>query len=93
MPAINEHAIPIYLQVAQTIRRRITEGIYRPGDLIPPAKKLEKDFEVSDITIRKALDILVREKIVARRRGMLVAISASCLMLPPANPFNLKSMF
>ena len=69
MLKMDESNIPIYIQLSQTIRRRIMEGQYQPGDLIPMAKELEKAFGVSDITIRKALDILVLDGIIVRRRG------------------------
>jgi GntR family transcriptional regulator len=63
-------AVPIFIQVAETIKSRIHKGQYRPGDLIPPAKVLEEEFNVSNITIRKALDLLARESYTVSRRGV-----------------------
>jgi GntR family transcriptional regulator len=65
-----QKAIPFYLRVAQTIWRRIMEELYQPGKLLPPARELENDFGVSDITIRHALDLLVKEGTIARKRGI-----------------------
>jgi DNA-binding GntR family transcriptional regulator len=65
-----ESAIPFYLQIAETIRSRILEGYYTPGDLIPSYQELEKEFNVSNITIRKAIEILVRDGIINRKRGV-----------------------
>jgi DNA-binding GntR family transcriptional regulator len=65
-----DRSIPYYFQVAQTIRRRIAEGTYKHGTLLPPARELEKDFGVSDITIRRALQLLVEDRAVVRTRGI-----------------------
>ncbi len=70
MPMEREPAIPYYVQVAETIRRRIVMDHYGDGDLIPPTQELEKEFHVSSITIRKALEILVQEGLIQRRRGI-----------------------
>jgi GntR family transcriptional regulator len=72
-----EVAIPYYLQVAETIRSRILEGHYIRGDLIPSYQGLEREFKVSNITIRKAIDILVRDGIISRKRGVGTVVSKS----------------
>jgi len=66
----NETPVAYYVQVAETLKSRIRSRQYRPGALIPPEKELEKEFGVSNITIRKALDLLVRDGYVVRRRGV-----------------------
>lgn len=67
---MNETPVAYYVQVAETLKSRIQSRQYRPGDLIPPEKELEKEFGVSNITIRKALDLLVRDGYVVRKRGV-----------------------
>ncbi|MEW5722223.1 MAG: GntR family transcriptional regulator [Thermodesulfobacteriota bacterium] len=66
---------PLFVQVAETLQGRLLRQLYQPGDLLPPARDLEREFGVSNITIRKALGLLVREgRLVARRGvGTLVA--------------------
>ena len=66
----NAFAIPSYRRIAETLRARIVEGAYSVGERIPAAIELEKAFHVSDITIRKALELLAREGWVTRRRGI-----------------------
>ncbi len=61
--------IPMYFRVAETIRARIESRRYRPGELIPSEKELSKEFKVSLITIRKAMELMVKEGLVARKRG------------------------
>jgi len=58
-----------YQRIADTLRARILDGRYRIGERIPTAAQLEQDFAVSNITIRKALDQLAGEGLVAGRRG------------------------
>ncbi|MCH8077238.1 MAG: GntR family transcriptional regulator, partial [SAR324 cluster bacterium] len=54
-------ALPQYRQVADTLRRRIRNGEYRQGQPLPTQAELERIFQVSGITIRKALGILAGE--------------------------------
>lgn len=65
----NQKIIPAFYQVSETIRRRIDLGVYTNGEFIPTEKELEAEFSVSNITIRKALDILAREGLLKRSRG------------------------
>jgi len=61
---------PIYVQLAETIRGRILRNEYRTGELISSAKDIEKEFEVSAITVRKAMNILVQEGYLNSRQGI-----------------------
>jgi DNA-binding GntR family transcriptional regulator len=56
--------------VAETIKGRIFSGEYKAGALIPPARELASEFEVSSITIRKAIEHLTQEGLVATRQGL-----------------------
>jgi len=68
-------AIPYYFQVADTIRGRVQQGKYSYGELIPPTHELEREFKVSNITIRKALELLVQEGVIERKRGIGTTVS------------------
>ena len=63
-------AIPSYQCVAETLRDRIRQGTYLVGERIPATIELERAFQVSNITIRKALGLLTQEKWVESHRGM-----------------------
>jgi GntR family transcriptional regulator len=65
-----DRAVSYYIKVAETLKARIRDGQYQPNDLIPSAKKLEEEFKVSNITIRKAMDVLAREGFVIPMRGV-----------------------
>ena len=47
-----------YRQIADILRERILRGRYKPGETIPSYPRLRELFEVSDITVRKAVCVL-----------------------------------
>jgi len=59
---------PLYLQVKESLQREI-ERSYKPGDMLPSEPELEKRYGVSRITIRRALDELVSERLIIRQQG------------------------
>lgn len=58
-----------YMRVYKAIRKQIADRKYDIGDVLPPEPELEKEFEVSRTTVRKAVDMLVRERLVSVRQG------------------------
>ena len=54
-------AEPAYRRVYQAIRDQIMDKIYDVGALLPAEPELEKAYGVSRTTIRRAVDMLVRE--------------------------------
>lgn len=72
-----DKTIPLYFRVAETLRGRIANQVYRAGSVLPSEKQLAKEFGVSLITIRKAMELLVREDLVTRKRGVGTTVSAS----------------
>lgn len=68
-------SIPLFVQVAETMKTRIHNHEYSPGDAIPSAKELEKAFNVSNITIRRAIEQLSRQGYVIPRRGLRAQVA------------------
>lgn len=60
---------PRYHQVYVTVRAWVQDGSYKPGEQIPTEPELGRVFGVSRITVRKAIDDLVREGWLVRRQG------------------------
>ncbi|VCU69293.1 HTH-type transcriptional regulator FrlR [Pigmentiphaga humi] len=59
-----------YKLLAQTLIRRIRDGIYPAGGLLPTEHELGKQFNVSRITVRGALRELEMQGLVSRRPGI-----------------------
>ncbi len=62
--------IPLYHQLAEDLRKQIAANVLRPGDAIPSEEKLCERYHVSRITVRRALDDLIAQGLVMRRRGV-----------------------
>lgn len=60
---------PLYEQVRARILRRLIDGEWRPGTMLPSEIQLGEAFGVSQGTARKALDTLAAENLVVRRQG------------------------
>ncbi|KYG27769.1 GntR family transcriptional regulator [Priestia endophytica] len=58
-----------YEQISNEMRKRVQEGEYPSDQPIPDEKSLSKEFDCSRMTMKKALDILVAEGLLYRKRG------------------------
>lgn len=61
--------VPKYLQIRKWIFGMIERGKIRVGDKLPTEEEMAKKFAVNRMTVRQALDELISEKMVTRRRG------------------------
>ena len=61
--------IPLYAQIYTHLIEEIRAGLLLPGDRVPTEKELAKQFGVSRITSKRALEELVRVNVVQRMRG------------------------
>lgn len=60
---------PLYIQVANTIRQQILDGVWQDGDAIPPEKVLCAQFDIARGTMRQALQLLEGEGYLWREQG------------------------
>ncbi|MFT5258949.1 MAG: GntR family transcriptional regulator [Saprospiraceae bacterium] len=60
---------PLYVQIRAFIVARIHHGEWQPGDKIPGETALSIEYEVSQGTVRKAIDSLVDNRLLLRRQG------------------------
>lgn len=58
-----------YEAIAQELREKIHSGEYRSGEQLPLEKEMCDHYGVSRITIRRAVDELVKNGLVIKRRG------------------------
>ncbi len=67
---LHDSSAPYYRQLYEILRKDIVDGERPPGDLLPSEKELINRFEVSRITVRTALEMLVQDGLIYRRRGL-----------------------
>lgn len=60
---------PLYEQIKELITQSLIAGEWGPGESIPSEMELAVRFNVSQGTVRKAIDALAAENIVVRRQG------------------------
>lgn len=61
--------VPLYYQLVVIIKRNITGGVLKPGDLLPSELELCDRFGISRSTVRQAFSALEAEGLVLRQRG------------------------
>ena len=81
-----------YQVIANQIRERILSGVYPPKTMIPDQKQFAEEFDVSMITVKKALDGLAREGLIFKKSGLgtfvLGKIPLGDAADSPANAFD-----
>jgi GntR family transcriptional regulator len=68
--------IPIYVQLADLMRHRIKKGAWSHGQMLPTIKKLMDEFDVGRITVRQAIQMLVKEGLLSSQRGRGTFVTA-----------------
>ncbi len=58
-----------YMQVANIIREKILSGEYKSNEQIPFEKDLCEIYGISKMTAKKAMDILIMEGLIVKKRG------------------------
>lgn len=87
-----------YLELKNKICYQIYKGVYQDGEKIPSERQLALDYNVSRITVRKALELLEEEDLITREvgsgthvklrnRGNDTALDMVALVAPSKNPF------
>lgn len=67
---IREKGIPLFAQLADELRKQIQEGRLKENEQIPTEKELIAMYNVSRITVRKAIEILSDEDLLTSKQGM-----------------------
>jgi len=75
MARLTEGPLPLYYQLADDIRSKIHSGQLTPGEALPSEERLCEEYGVSRITVRRAIDDLIGEELVNRRRGVGTFVS------------------
>ena len=64
-----DYKSPIYLQLREVVRGKIESGEYPPGMAIPSENELSDMYGVNRLTVRNAIDALVKEGLLKRIQG------------------------
>ena len=64
-----DNPLPLYAQLSELLRQRILRGIFKPGDRLPSAEELAKEFSLARVTVRQAIELLQRDGLVVARQG------------------------
>ena len=81
---------PLYLQVRNEIRKKIETGEYAPGTAIPSEKKLAEHYGIHRLSVRIALEALLREGLLKSSQGKGVYV---CGPKTQRNPKTVLSGF
>lgn len=60
---------PLYKQIKDLLLQSLEAGDYKPGESIPSEQELANRYQVSQGTVRKAIDELSAENVLIRRQG------------------------
>ena len=80
-------AVPLYEQLKLSLRKKVDEQVWQEGQRLPSEAELCADYDVSRITVRRAVDELVEEGVLERRqgKGTFVASSRMSVQMMPMN--------
>jgi GntR family transcriptional regulator len=80
---INKHSpLPIYYQLEQGIKEMIEKAQLKPGEMIPSERELAETYEISRMTVRQAINNLVSDGYLVRKRGKGTFVAAKKIEQP-----------
>lgn len=63
------NATPLYLQLKNKIKKEIRTGMLKPGDKLPSETQLQKEYNMSRVTVRNAMEELTVEGYIIKVQG------------------------
>ena len=76
--------IPLYFQIAENLKEAIEAGTIAPGERLDNELELAEQLGVSRPTVRQAIQRLVQQGLVLRRRGLGTVVVAPRILRPVA---------
>ena len=76
MPIERTASGPLYRQLKGILQRQIDSGELQPGDMLPSLRQLCRQYEVSSITVRRALQELISEGRLQSQQGIGTFVTA-----------------
>lgn len=72
----------LYLQIAASIRSDIANGLYKPGDTLPPIRSLAETWQCTIGTVQRAFQKLASEGLVSTHVGRGAKVIGPVTLLP-----------
>ena len=69
--------LPAYMKIHDQIKKDIDDGHWKIGERLPSERDLAEEFEVSRMTLRQAISLLVEEGVLERRVGSGTFVSST----------------
>ena len=61
---------PLYIQLKELIEKLILDDVLKPEEMIPSIRILAKDYQLNPLTVSNAIDDLVNDGILYKKRGI-----------------------
>jgi GntR family transcriptional regulator len=68
-------AIPVYHQIREQIKDDIHNGILKPNDMLLSERELCEELEISRMTVKQAMDSLMNEGLIYKKKGVGTFVS------------------
>lgn len=81
-------SVPLHVQAEEFIRNMISQEEYRKGKLLPNEVELSQKLDISRNTLRQAINKLVNEGLLVRKKGVGTTVASQNVM---SNARNWKS--
>ena len=65
----SQRGAPLYLQLRKSIEEAVNRGLIGPGDALPSERDIASKADISRVTVRKAVQDLVKGGILVQRHG------------------------
>ncbi len=82
---------PLYRYIAGAIRNRILSGRYKPGEKIPPIRRLAVAFDCNKLTVQRALEVLKQESLLENRVGSGTFVRFPQIIQEPSGLFDFRT--
>lgn len=80
---------PAYVQLVNILRHQMATGVFLPGDQLPSESELRRGYQVSPMTVRRAINILADQGTVTTQQGRGTFVKPMTL---GAATFDLRGM-
>jgi DNA-binding GntR family transcriptional regulator len=84
---------PVFDQLAELLRQQILAGVYHPGERLPSESMLVETYQVSKLTIRRAINLLAAQNVISTAQGRGTFVKEVDLGSASFDLTNLKELF